>query len=162
MLTSLLANAQLKNSLSINVGLVSKNTIGFNTNYAYISNNSNYEIGGTYSRFESTPIENIKTKFSTLTLNLGYLHNLVRSSDNSINILAGAGVFGGAETIEDNSKVTITSKGGFIGGVYGVGELNFYVSDNFAFNVRLQQNYNVKSTTGKTNPFIGAGLKFNF
>ena len=104
----------------------------------------------------------LKTKFSTTVLQLGYLHSILRSRDNSISINFGIGAFGGTQTIPDNKEVIIKSKGELIAGVYGVAQLDFYTSDNFAFVLRAQENYNIKTTTGKTNPYIGLGLKFNF
>lgn len=154
--------SQLKSSLTLSGGVVEQKSYGFLVNYNYNNDNSNYEIGINHSIFNKDIKEGLTTQFSTTVVQLGYLYSFVRSRDNSISINFGAGAFAGAQTIPENKDIIILSKNGLIAGAYGVSQLDFYTSDNFAFVLRAQQNYNFKSTTGKYNPYFGLGLKFNF
>ena len=150
------------NSITFSGGVVGDKSYGIMANYTYTKNNSNYEIAVLHSMFEKDINDNVTTKFSETTLNLGYLHTILRSRDNSISINFGLGVFGGYQNIPKNSEIIILSKDGPIYGLYAVGQINFYTSDNFAFVLRGQQNYNVNSDTGNTNPYLAFGLEFNF
>ncbi len=154
--------AQYNNSLTISGGFVQENSYGGLINYNYNSNNSNYEIGVLHSIFNLEPTPEIKSTFSTTTLQLGYLHTLVRSRTNSIFINAGIGAFAGTETIKESDDYIVLKEGGLIAGMYGAAQLDFYTSDNFAFILRAQENYNFKSTTGRMNPYLAFGFKFNF
>jgi hypothetical protein len=154
--------SQLNSSVTLSGGAVEKKSYGFLVNYNYNNNNSNYEIGVNHSIFNKDIKPGLTTKFSTTVLQLGYLYSLFRSRDNSISINFGAGAFAGAQTITQNNDIIIKSENGLIAGLYGVSQLDFFTSDNFAFVLRTQQNYNIKTTTGKYNPYIGLGLKFNF
>lgn len=154
--------AQYNNSLTISGGFVQENSYGGLLNYNYNSNNSNYEIGVLHSIFNLEPTPEVKSSFSTTTLQLGYLHTLIRSRTNSIFINAGIGAFAGTESVKKSDDYIVKNEAGLVAGAYGVAQLDFYTSDNFAFILRAQENYNFKSTTGKMNPYIGFGLKFNF
>lgn len=155
--------AQYNNSLTISGGFVQENSYGGLINYNYNSNNSNYEIGVLHSLFKQTINSTVDLEFSDTSLQLGYLHSIVRSRDNSISINLGVGVFGGYESVKENNEIILKSKNGPIAGAYGVGQLDFYTSDNFAFVLRAQENYLFKTlNTGKMNPYFGFGLKFNF
>ena len=154
--------AQLNNSISVSGGFVEKDSYGGLFNYNYNNNNSNYEVGVLHSIFNLKPSEEVKASFSTTTLQLGYLHTLLRSRTNSIFINSGIGVFAGTENVKESPDYIIKKEGSVIAGAYVVAELDFYTSDNFAFILRAQENYNFKSTTGKMNPYIAFGLKFNF
>ncbi len=156
-------SAQLNSSISFSGGIVDKKeSYGFMVNYNYNSNNSNYEIGILHSMFKKAISPEIDAEFSNTTLQAGYLHTLIRSRDNSISLNFGLGVFGGYESIKENKDIIITSENGPIYGGYGVGQLDFYTSDNFAFILRAQENYYLESNTGDFNPYIAFGLKFNF
>lgn len=156
-------SAQLNSSITLSGGIVEKKeSYGFMVNYNYSSNNSNYEIGVLHSIFKKAISSEIDVEFSNTTLQAGYLHTLIRSRDNSISINFGLGVFGGYTSIAENNNVIITSENGPAYGAYGVGQLDFYTSDNFAFILRAQENYYVESETGDFNPYIAFGLKFNF
>lgn len=157
-----IANAQLNSSLSFSGGAVEKESYGFMVNYTYNNNNSNYEIAVLHSMFNKSVNDDIDTKFSETTLNLGYLHTLIRSRDNSISINFGLGVFGGYQNIPENDDIVIVSESGATYGVYGVGQIDFYVSDNFGFILRGQENYHVNSSSGTFNPYLAFGMKFNF
>ncbi|MFK7102231.1 conjugal transfer protein TraO [Flavobacterium oreochromis] len=160
---SALGYSQNSNSISFNGGITGNKSFGGMINYNYNTNNSNYEIGGVYSTFKDTQVEGKELQFSTIALQLGYFHTIVRNRTNSILINTGLGVTGGYESLKNDDKnIIVKSKDGFIAGVYAGAQLDFYVSDNFALNIRGQQNYYAISTTGKTNPFISLGLKFNF
>lgn len=151
------------NSITFTGGVVEKQSYGFMINYTFTKDNSNYEVAALHSMFEKEINENVTTKFSQTTLNLGYLHTLIRSRDNSISINFGVGVFGGYQNIPKNSEIIIISKDGPVYGLYAAGQINFYTSDNFAFVLRGQQNYYIESSdTGKTNPYLAFGLEFNF
>ncbi|POR20971.1 hypothetical protein BWK57_11805 [Flavobacterium columnare] len=155
--------SQNSNSISFNSGITGNKSFGGMINYNYNTNNSNYEIGGVYSNFKDSQVEGKELQFNTIALQLGYFHNVVRNRTNSILISPGIGITGGYESLNNNDKnIVVKSKDGFIAGIYGGAQLDFYISDNFAINLRGQQNYYVISTTGKTNPFISVGLKFNF
>jgi hypothetical protein len=154
--------AQYNNSLSVSGGIVEEGSYGGLVNYNYNVNSSNYEFGVLHSMFNLTPKENIKASFTTTTFQVGYLRNLIRNRTNSILINFGLGAFAGTETIKKSNDYIVKDDGGIIAGVYGAAQLDFYTTDNFAFLLRGQQNYNIKSTTGKMNPYIGFGLKFNF
>lgn len=157
------ANAQLNNSLSFSGGIVENNSYGFFVNYNYNKNNSNYEVGILHSMFKQSVNSSLDLEYSDTSIQLGYLHSAIRSRDNAISINFGAGVFGGYETVKENPDIILKSKSGPIAGAYGVGQLDFYTSDNFAFILRAQQNYLFKTqNTGKMNPYFGFGLKFNF
>ena len=154
--------SQLKNSVSLSGGIVQEESYGFLLNYNYNTNNSNYEIGIVHSIFKKRENESFETEFSNTSLQLGYLHSVLRNRNNSLFINLGIGVFGGYENVKEYDNLVLISKSGPIGGVYGVGELDFYISDKFAFILRGQQNYLLKSSTGKMNPYFGFGVKFNF
>jgi hypothetical protein len=155
--------AQYNNSVSVSGGFVQENSYGGLINYNYNSKNSNYEIGVLHSMFKQSVNSSVDLDFSDTSIQLGYLHSIIRSRNNAISINFGAGVFGGYESVKGNDEIILKSKNGPIAGVYGVGQLDFYTSDNFAFVLRAQENYLFKTlNTGKMNPYFGFGLKFNF
>lgn len=151
-----------QNSISFIGGITGEKSYGGLANYSYTFNNSNFDLGLNYSIFEDTQLEGEKVRFNNTLLQLGYSHTILRNRSNSININLGLGALAGFESIEENPKLILKSKSGFVAGAYGSCQLDFFVSDNFGFVLRYQQNYFGKSTTGNTNPFAGAGLKFNF
>lgn len=154
--------AQLNNSITLSGGVVQKDSYGFLINYNYSSNNSNYEVGVVHSIFNKSINSDIDATFSNTSLQLGYLHSVLRSRDNAISINLGLGLFGGYENIPKNEDLVVVSESGPIYGMYAAGQLDFYTSDNFAFVLRAQQNYVLQSSTGSYNPYFGFGLKFNF
>lgn len=163
LLFSGLVFGQNPSSIFVSGGVVEKESYGAALIYTYNSNNSHYEIGVAHYMF-TKPINDIVTsEFSNTNFQLGYLHTLLRSRDNGISINFGLGVFIGVETIKEDPNQVLKSEGGTIGGAYGAGQIDFYVSDNFAFVLRGQQNYLfLEVNSGKTNPYAGFGLKFNF
>jgi Conjugative transposon protein TraO len=152
---------QKSSSLSLIGGITEKKGLGFMVNYTYSSNNSNYEFAALHSLFKDQSIESTTIDYSTTTLNVGYLHTVLRNTNNSIALNLGGGVTGGYESISTPEKIVLTSKSGFIVGLYGVIQTDFYLSDNFSLLFRAQENFMFISTTGKLNPYISAGIKFN-
>lgn len=153
---------EAQNSISFIGGITGEKSYGGLVNYSYSFNNSNFDIGLNYSIFEDTQLQDEKVSFNNTLLQLGYSHTILRNRSNSININMGLGALAGFESIEDNPKLILKSKSGFVAGAYGGLQLDFFVTDNFGFVLRYQQNYFANSTTGNTNPFAAAGLKFNF
>ena len=151
---------QKTSSLAFMGGITEKKGLGFMGNYTYTSENANYEFAVLHSIFEEEEGENPLT-FSNTTLNVGYLHSVIRNATNSISINIGGGISGGYESIPTSDDVVLVSESGFIAGVYGVLQADFYLSDTISILLRAQENYNVISTTGKANPFLALGIKFN-
>lgn len=150
---------QKTSSLAFMGGITAENGLGFMGNYTYTSENANYEFAVLHSIFKEEG-ENPLT-FSNTTLNVGYLHSVIRNATNSISINIGGGVSGGYESIPTPEDIVLVSESGFIAGVYGVLQADFYLSDTISILLRAQENYNVISTTGKANPFLAVGIKFN-
>lgn len=162
LLLSTFGFAQQKlSSLSLIGGITEKKGLGFMVNYTYNSNNSNYEFAVLHSLFKDESIAETSINYSTTTLNIGYLHTILRNTNNSITLNTGLGVAGGLESIPETDNVVLTSKSGFIAGVYGVIQTDFYISDNISILIRGQQNYFFITSTGKLNPYIAGGIKFN-
>lgn len=155
--------AQLNNSITVTGGLVdyNKNSIGGNLTYSFTKNNSNYEIGVSHFIFEKEYNGVIGT-FSSSNLNLGYLYTFLRDRSNTLNFHFGGGVLGGYEQIQKNEELILKSKSGPIAGIYAALAFDLYFSDGFALTLRGNQYYLFKSSTGNTNPYVGAGFKFNF
>lgn len=154
--------SQIENSFTFSSGFIQEKSIGYFINYNYSSSNSNYEVGIMHSSFVKEIKSEITTKFSTTVLQLGYLQSIFKNRNNSLSFNVGGGTFGGVETIPDNNQIVITSKSGFFGGLYGVALMDIYISERIGLLIRGQQNYNLFTTTGKTNPYLGAGIKINF
>ena len=150
---------QKTSSLAFMGGITAEKGLGFMGNYTYTSENANYEFAVLHSIFKEEG-ENPLT-FSNTTLNIGYLHSVIRNATNSISINIGGGVSGGYESIPTPEDIVLVSESGFIAGVYGVLQADFYLSDTISILLRAQENYNVISTTGKANPFLAVGIKFN-
>lgn len=159
-LCSTFAFAQQKSSsLAFSGGITEKSGLGLMANYTYSSLNSNYEFSVLHSMFKEENITPIN--YSTTTLNLGYLHSVIRNSNNSISVNIGAGVSGGYESVPANDDFILESKSGFIVGGFAVVQTDFYISDTFSIVFRAQQNYLAIATTGNMNPYLAAGIKFN-
>jgi hypothetical protein len=151
-----------QNSIAFNGGIAGDKSYGVLIAYNYNDNNSNYEVGINYSVFKDFHFKDEIVEFDNTLLQLGYFHTIYRSRSNSINFNIGLGALAGYETIKEKENIVIKSKNGFVAGGYGGCQLDFFITDNFGFNIRYQQNYFAKTTTGSTNPFASAGLKFNF
>lgn len=156
--------SQLKNSVSISGGFVDNNeqSIGGLITFTHSNNNSNYELGISHFIFEKKYENDLVGTFSSTNLNLGYLYTFIRDRSNTININFGGGVLAGYEKIDKNDELILKSQSGPIAGVYASLNLDFYIFDRLAFNLKGNEYYLFKSTTGSMNPFISAGLKFNF
>jgi hypothetical protein len=153
---------QKTSSLSFLGGITEKKGLGFMANYTYSTNNSNYEFAILHSLFKDETFENTSINYSTTTLNVGYLNTVVRNTNNSVSINLGLGIIGGYESVpKQNEPIIITSKSGLIVGAYGVLQTDFYISDSFSIIIRAQENYLAISTTGKFNPYLAGGIKFN-
>ena len=150
---------QKSSSLSFMGGITEKKGLGFMANYTYTSLNSNYEFAILHSLMKDEKYESIN--YSTTTLNVAYLHSIIRNTNNSISVNLGAGITGGYESIPKNDDVVMESESGFIVGAYAVLQTDFYISDSFSILFRAQQNYYIISTTGSMNPYLAAGIKFN-
>lgn len=150
---------QKTSSLSFMGGITEKKGLGFMANYTYTSLNSNYEFAVLHSLMKDESYKTIN--YSTTTLNVGYLHSVIRNTNNSISVNLGAGISAGYESITKDDEVVLKSESGFIVGAYAVLQTDFYISDSFSILFRAQENYYVISTTGDFNPFIAAGIKFN-
>ncbi|WP_134344417.1 conjugal transfer protein TraO [Flavobacterium psychrophilum] len=163
LLISALSFAQQKtSSLSFLGGITEKKGLGFMANYTYSTNNSNYEFALIHSLFKDENFENNPINYSNTTLNVGYLNTVVRNTNNSIALNLGVGVIGGYESVpKQNEPIIVNSKSGFIAGAYAVIQTDFYISDTFSIIVRAQENYLAISTSGKFNPYLAGGVKFN-
>lgn len=149
-----------ENSIALSVGITEKNGTGILLNYNYKEKRSIYEAGVLYSRFKDT--DYITVDYNITTLQVGYLYDAFRNNRNSINFSIGGGISGSYESIENPNQIELKSKNGFFFGFYATGQLELYIIEKLSFLIRVQQNYSPNATTGAFNPYIGAGIKFNF
>lgn len=170
-LVTTLVTAQSNNSISINGGVsLNKSQSKIDDissysgliNYSYNSNsNANYEIGINFNSFkDSKTNENID--FTITNLQIGYLYTILRNHRNNLIFNIGGGIFGGLEKINNKTNLIINSTNGTVLGGYGAGQIEWFLSDNFAFSLRGQYNYYAISSTGKGNPMYLGGIKFLF
>jgi len=149
-----------ENSIALSAGITEKDGSGVLLNYNYKEKRSIYEAGVLYSRFKDT--QYIAVDYNVITLQVGYLYDAFRNNRNSFNFSIGGGISGSYESIENPNKIELKSKNGFFFGFYAVAQAELYIIEKLSFLVRAQQNYSPNATTGAFNPYIGAGIKFNF
>lgn len=147
-------------SIALQYGITGKESNGFSLNYNFAHVKNNYEFGAYYYAFKDNSY--IPIEFTSMGVNLGYLYNALHTKTNRFVFSVGAGLNAGVSKIKAPANVTLISKDGFEYGVYAVAQNDIYLSEKISFLIRIQQNYFMNSTTGKLNPFVGAGFKYNF
>ncbi|NJM79003.1 MAG: hypothetical protein HC854_04065 [Flavobacterium sp.] len=160
---SLFTYSQKRNSITINGGFVDYNeeSIGAMITFTKSKNNSNYEIGVSHFIFEKL-YNNKNGNFTSSNINLGYLYTFLRDRSNTLNFNIGGGAFAGYEKINETDELIIKSESNYIGGFYASLNFDIYLFENFALNLKGNQYYLIKSTTGNLNPFVAVGVKYNF
>jgi Conjugative transposon protein TraO len=154
-------NAQFSKSISVLGGVSGINdSYVANMNFTLQKSKSNYEIGLLYSTFKNTKY--VEVEYSIVTLQLGYLHNIIFSRSNSFILSIGGGGAALIEKIKQPENYVIIKQEKGVGyGMYGVIQVDYYLSDKLSLIIRGQETYSIKSSTGNLNPYFGLGIKFN-
>ena len=118
-----------------------------------------YEFGVYHNSFLNINYKEVK--HSVTGLKVGYMYNALVSRYNFFIIGVGLGANVGMSKINNVENYPLISKEGLEYGFYGALALDIYISDKTSFVIRAEENYSINSTTGKLNPFIGGGFKFN-
>lgn len=142
------------------------NGIGILANYNHSMSQNGYLHFGGYVSFAKDDFKNLEIPYNDLSLNVGYFHNLIGSSDHRLSIAIGVGVLAGYEIINggDNKLETgaiITADNQFIYGGFAGLNFDYLISDTISLGLTLNEYLHLGSDIGQGVFYAGLGFKYH-